>query len=138
MFAIKKKLIGLFLKLEILKKAVGIVLILITMHISVAAMALSVLANSVICQVINSWPNRKLLDYRYTEQLLDILPNILTAAAMGACVFAVGLLGLPDWATLLIQIPLGAAVYAGLSVLFKNESYSYLLTVLKNFRRKNA
>ena len=58
--------------------------------------------------------------------------------AMGACVFAAGLTGLPDWATLLIQIPLGAAVYAGLSVLLKNESYSYLLSVLKNFRRKNA
>ena len=72
------------------------------------------------------------------QQLADILPNILTAAAMGACVFAVGLLGLPDWATLLIQIPLGAAVYAGLSALLKNESYSYLLSVLKNFRRKNA
>ena len=128
----------LFLKLEILKKAVGITLILITMHISVAAMALSTLVNSVLCQIINSWPNRKLLDYRYRDQLLDILPNILTAAAMGACVFAVGLAGLPDWATLLIQIPLGAAVYAGLSALLKNESYSYLLSVLKNFRRKNA
>ena len=128
----------LFLKLEILKKVVGITLILITMHISVAAMALSTLVNSILCQMINSWPNRKLLDYRYRDQLLDILPNILTAAAMGACVFAVGLLGLPDWATLLIQVPLGAAVYAGLSALFKNESYGYLLSVLKNFRRKNA
>ena len=128
----------LFLKLEVVKKVVGIILILITMHISVAAMALSTLVNSVLCQIINSWPNRKLLDYRYRDQLLDILPNILIAAAMGACVFAVGLAGLPDWATLLIQIPLGAAVYAGLSALFKNESYSYLLSVLKNFRRKNA
>ena len=128
----------LFLKLEIVKKVVGITLILITMHISVAAMALSTLVNSILCQIINSWPNRKLLDYRYRDQLLDILPNILTAAAMGACVFAVGLAGLPDWATLLIQIPLGAAVYAGLSALFKNESYGYLLSVLKNFRRKNA
>jgi O-antigen/teichoic acid export membrane protein len=128
----------LFLKLEIVKKVIGIILILITMHISVAAMALSTLVNSILCQIINSWPNRKLLDYRYRDQLLDILPNILTAAAMGASVFAVGLAGLPDWATLLIQIPLGAVIYAGLSALFKNESYGYLLSVLKNFRRKNA
>ena len=128
----------MFLKLEILKKIVGVATIVITMNISVEAMAYGVLVNSVICQVINAWPNRKLLDYRYRDQLLDILPNILIAAAMGACVFAVGLLGLPDWATLLIQIPLGAAVYAGLSAATKNESYGYLLSVLKNFRRKNA
>ena len=128
----------LFLKLEIVKKVVGIALILITMHISVEAMALSMLVNSVLCQIINSWPNRKLLDYRYRDQLMDILPNVLTAAVMGACVYGIGLTGLPDWATLLIQIPAGAAVYAGLSAATGNESYRYLLSALKNFRRKNA
>ena len=126
----------LFLKLEILKKVIGIALILITMHISVLAMALSTLLNSLICQLINTWPNRKLLDYSYKDQLKDMLPNILLAAVMGGCVFAVGLIGLPDWATLLIQVALGAALYAGLSAATKNESYRYLLDVLKNFRNK--
>ena len=126
----------LFLKLEILKKVIGITLILITMHISVLAMALSTLVNSLLCQLINTWPNRKLLDYSYRDQIRDILPNILLAAVMGGCVFAVGLIGLPDWATLLIQVVLGAALYAGLSMATKNESYRYLLDVLKNFRNK--
>ena len=126
----------LFLKLEILKKVIGIALILITMHISVLAMALSTLVNSLICQLINTWPNRKLLNYSYGDQIRDILPNILLAAVMGGCVFAVGLIGLPDWATLLIQVVLGAALYAGLSMTTKNESYRYLLDVLKNFRNK--
>ena len=126
----------LFLKLEILKKVIGIALILITMHISVLAMALSTLVNSLICQLINTWPNRKLLNYSYGDQIRDILPNILLAAVMGGCVFAVGLIGLPDWATLLIQVALGAALYAGLSTATKNESYRYLLDVLKNFRNK--
>ena len=126
----------LFLKLEILKKVIGIALILITMHISVLAMALSTLVNSLICQLINTWPNRKLLDYSYGDQIRDILPNILLAAVMGGCVFVVGLIGLPDWATLLIQVALGAALYAGLSAATKNESYRYLLDVLKNFRNK--
>ena len=126
----------LFLKLEILKKVIGIALILITMHISVLAMALSTLVNSLLCQLINTWPNRKLLDYSYGDQIRDILPNILLAAVMGGCVFVVGLIGLPDWATLLIQVVLGAALYAGLSAATKNESYRYLLDVLKNFRYK--
>ena len=126
----------LFLKLEILKKVIGIALILITMHISVLAMALSTLVNSLLCQLINTWPNRKLLDYSYGDQIRDILPNILLAAVMGGCVFVVGLIGLPDWATLLIQVVLGAALYAGLSAATKNESYRYLLDMLKNFRYK--
>ena len=126
----------LFLKLEILKKVIGIALILITMHISVLAMALSTLVNSLICQLINTWPNRKLLNYSYGDQIRDILPNILLAAVIGGCVFVVGLIGLPDWATLLIQVVLGAVLYAGLSAATKNESYRYLLDVLKNFRNK--
>ena len=126
-----------YLKLEVIKKVVGIVLILITMHISVAAMALSTLVNSLLCQIINSWPNRKLLDYRYKDQILDILPNILMAAVMGACVYAIGLTGLPAWAALLIQITAGAAIYAGLSAAFKNESYAYLLSMLKKYLKKN-
>ena len=126
----------LFLKLEILKKVIGIALILITMHISVLAMALSTLVNSLICQLINTWPNRKLLNYSYGDQIRDILPNILLAAVIGGCVFVVGLIGLPDWATLLIQVVLGAVLYAGLSAATKNESYRYLLDVLKNFRYK--
>ena len=128
----------LFLKLEVLKKAVGIVLILITMHISVAAMAFSTLLNSVICQIINAWPNRKLLDYRYRDQLLDLFPNILTAAVMGVCVYGIGRLGLPDLVTLLIQIPVGAGIYTGLSALLKNESYGYLLSILKNILRRGS
>ncbi len=128
----------LYLKLEILKKVVGIILILITMHISVAAMALSMLVNSLLCQIINSWPNRKLLDYQYRDQIRDILPNVLMAALMGACVYGIGRIGLPDWATLLIQIPLGALIYAGLSAVSKNESFHYLLSALKHFRNGTA
>ena len=127
----------LFLKLEILKKVIGILLILITMHISVLAMALSTLVNSLLCQLINTWPNRKLLDYSYADQIRDILPNLLLAAVMGGCVFGVGLIGLPDWVTLLIKVVLGAALYAGLSAAVKNKSYRYLLDVLDNFRKKS-
>jgi O-antigen/teichoic acid export membrane protein len=127
-----------YLKLEVIKKVVGIILILITMHISVAAMALSTLVNSLLCQIINTWPNRKLLDYRYRDQILDILPNILMAAFMGVCVWGIGKLPLPDWAALLIQIPAGAAIYAGLSAAFKNESFAYLLSVLKKVLKRTG
>ena len=51
----------LFLKLEIIKKVVGMIALIITMNISVMAMAYSAIVTSIINQVINSWPNRKLL-----------------------------------------------------------------------------
>lgn len=121
----------LFLKLEVIKKIVGITALLLTMKISVMAMAYSLLATSVIGQIVNSWPNRKLLNYRYIEQMKDILPNILMAVCMGLCVWQLERLGLSDIVTLLLQIALGALIYAGGARLTKNESFAYLLQMIR-------
>ena len=69
----------LFLKLEIIKKIMGLTLLLVTMRISVMAMAYSLIVSGILSQIINSWPNWKLLDYNYIEQLRDILPSIIIA-----------------------------------------------------------
>lgn len=121
----------LFLKLEIIKKIVGIAAILITFKISVMAMALSLLVTSVLSQIINSWPNKKLMNYSYLEQLKDILPGILLAAFMGGCVYCVNFLHLNSIITLLIQVPLGGLIYIGLSYLLKLESFTYCLGMIK-------
>ena len=121
----------IFLRLEILKKIVSTVLLVVSMRISVYAIALSQLVSCVSSQLINAWPNRRLLDYRYGEQLRDMAPSILLAASMAACVRLVLLLGLRDWVTLLIQIPLGMAVYIGLSALLRVDSFRFLLEVLR-------
>ena len=116
----------MFLKLEIIKKIVGMILLLTTMRISVMAMAYSLLVSSVASQIINSWPNRKLLNYGYLEQLKDILPSILLAVCMG---FLVSLLRLFNWNTaiiLLCQIVLG----------LKLESYEYIFDMLKGLTKK--
>ena len=123
----------LFLKLEILKKIVGLAAILSTMWISVLAMAYSALVTSVLSQIINSWPNRKLLGYNYGDQLRDMLPQILLSLGMGAVVYCVSFVGLNDISTLLIQIPLGGALYVAGSKLFKIDSFEYLSSMIQGF-----
>ena len=125
----------LFLKLEIVKKIVGMIALFATMNISVKAMAYSLLVVSVLGQIINSWPNRKLLNYGYLEQLKDILPGIIIAVCMGASVYCVQFIGLSDVLTLCIQIPLGMIIYILLSKILKMESYQYLSGILIGFIR---
>ena len=127
----------LFLKLEIIKKVVGLIALVSTMFISVEAMALSLLATSVLCQIINSWPNRKLLDYGYRKQLMDILPQIAISLLMGAIVFSVSFLDLHEIVTLVIQVPLGAVVYILLSKVFHVDSFEYVMGIIKGFKNKN-
>lgn len=123
----------LFLKLEILKKIVGIILLLSTMWFGVMAMAYSLLVSSVLSQIINSWPNRKLLDYGYLEQLKDILPGIVLAVVMGVCVYPVQWIGLSDSITLCIQVVLGAIVYIIGSILLKLESFNYVWNMVRPY-----
>ena len=114
-----------FLKLEIAKKVIGMLLLLLTMRISVMAMAYSLLVSMVTGMVINSWPNKKLLKYSFKEQIIDILPNIFIAILMGGVVSVIYIFKLSDVMTLAIQIPLGAIVYIGLSIIFKIEEFQY-------------
>lgn len=126
----------LFLKLEIVKKVVGIALLLSTMWFGVMAMAYSLLISSILSQIINSWPNRKLLRYGYLEQLKDILPGIALAVLMGGCVNLVELFHLTNIVTLLIQIPLGALIYIIASALLHLESFEYLMDMIRPMVRK--
>lgn len=125
----------LFLKLEIAKKIVGMALLLSTMWFGVMAMAYSLLISSVLSQIINSWPNRKLLNYGYWEQLKDILPGIALAVFMGCCVNIVTLLQLSNVVILLIQIPMGAVIYIAASSLLHLESFEYLMDMIRPMQR---
>lgn len=126
----------MFLKLEIIKKCVGLTLLIITMRISVLAMALSLLVSGVSSLIINSWPNRKLLNYKVEDQIKDILPNIIMALIMGAVVLFIGFTSLPLILRLIVQIIVGAAIYYILSKITKNDTYIYTLNLIKQ-RRAN-
>lgn len=126
----------LFLKLEIVKKIVGLIAILATMYISVMAMAYSLLVTGILCQVINSWPNKKLLGYDYLAQLKDMLPQILLSCVMGAAAYSVSLVGLNDALTLILQVIVGVLVYVAISVVFKIESFDYIFNMIRKVTKK--
>lgn len=125
-----------FLKLEIIKKIVGMAILLSTMWFGVMAMAYSMLLSSLLSQIINSWPNRNLLGYGYMEQVRDFAPGILLSAGMGICIYFIGLLQLPTIATLLIQFIAGAAIYIVISAVLKLEEFEYLFGMIKSFFKR--
>ena len=121
----------LFLKLEILKKIVGIVVLFATMQFGVMVIAYSLLFIGLLSQLINTWPNKRLLKYGYFEQLKDILPGIALAVAMGILISLFNFLPLAEWLKLVIQIPAGIIIYLLGSMLFRLESFEYLRNTIK-------
>ena len=128
----------LFLGLEIIKKVIGAVLLLVSMWFGVLIMAYSLLIGSLINQVINSYPNRKLLNYSYIDQMKDILPNIILACIMGIGVWTISFVPLPLFIQIVLQVIAGAGIYILGSIVTKNESFEYLLDILKDFKKKRA
>jgi len=121
-----------YLKLEITKKILGFAVLIATMWFGPLVMCASGILSSFIGQVINTWPNKKLLGYSLIEQYKDIAPSILLALFMGVCVFVIGtFLPFPTILTLIIQIIVGAGIYIGLSIALKIDTFYYLLDVLK-------
>ena len=125
-----------FLKLEVIKKVLETLVLLVTLRIGVFAMALGQLFCGLVSLLINAWPNRKLLDYPYRTQLRDVLPTLALTLVMALVVWPVTLLGLNDVLTLLIQIPLGVGVYVLGSKLLKLESFELILSMLRKFLRR--
>ena len=128
----------MFLKLEIIKKVIGLAVLIATMWISVEAMAYSLLFIAVLSSFINAFPNKSLLGYSYKDQVVDIFPALMLSCVMGAAVYLIQFIGLGDILTLLIQVPLGAAVYIIGSKLLKLDSFGYVLSIFKSIIHKGS
>lgn len=125
----------LFLKMEIVKKIIGFMAIFFTMSISVEAMAWSLIFTSIASQVINAWPNKRLLNYPYIDQLKDMMPQIGLSVVMGIPVYLINMLHMNYWVTLMIQIPLGIVLYVCGAWLFKMDSFSYCFNICKGIAK---
>lgn len=126
----------IFLKLNVVNNIIGIVSLLITMNISVKAIAFSSLVWTVLSQIINSIPNKKLINYSYIEQMKDILPSILLSIFMGIIVYLFGSLPLDSVIVLFIQVCVGILIYILGSYILKYEEFFYLIDLISKLLEK--
>ena len=130
----------IFLRLEVIKKIIGLIILGISLQFGVYAIALGQVFGGIISTFINAYPNKELLDYSYKEQWIDIMPSLLISIAMGAFVYSFNFIGISAWKILVIQVVTGTIIYIGLAKVFKLESFSYLIATIKQctkYRRKH-
>lgn len=127
----------LTLKMEIIKKGYGIVALLISMRYGVIAIALAAITQSFFALGVNTYPNRKLLNYNYSEQISDTLPAICMSILMGIGVYIIGnvLCVVNDFMLLIIQIIMGILLYVMIMYIFKRDDLKYILSLIKVYKR---
>lgn len=122
----------IFFRNEVIKKIIGIGILMFTFQYGPIAIAWGMVAYSVVTAVVNSYPIKQILGYGIVEQMIDIMPNIAFASAT-----AVGA-GFGVWffsayspiLQLFIGIGAGGILAAVLALLFKPEGFVQLRRVV--------
>jgi len=125
-----------FLKLEITKKVLGIIILLISMWFGIYVLALSALFVQILCNILNAIPTKKLLGYGYLDQMRDIIPSIGMSIIMGLIICLLEFFNLNNILLLILQVLLGIIIYFALSFCLKNESLYTIINLIRNFMSK--
>ncbi len=121
----------IFLILEVIKKTIGLIILVVSLQFGVFWIAASLLIYNIIALILNMSPNVKLLRYHIGEQLADMLPSMGLSVLMGAAIYPAIWIPTFDIVKLILMIVVGMGIYLGGSLLFKIDSLKYLLTTGK-------
>lgn len=127
-----------FLKMEIIKKSGYFLIIGIAMLLTdtPVALAYSAIACTVLAVIVNCVPNIRLLGYKVSQQIRDVLPNLFCAVVMCVVVRQINLSNLPLLPEMIARILMGAVVYIAVAVLIRNESLNYVWQHLRQMLRR--
>lgn len=125
-------------KLSLVAKLISFVCLVFSARYDVVSIMYGSIVAASINFFINTYFIGKHLDYSYKELGKDILPQLALSMLMVAIVYLVEFLNYSPFITLVIQIPLGAVVYVIGSVIFKLESYVYILNMANSLLKRKA
>ena len=127
----------LFLKLEIIKKVVGVGPLLLGIFMNIRWMLWGSVLVGIFDYFLNSYYSGKFVGYSTMSQIKDIMPSLCIAIVMAVCVMALTLLDMsPIW-MLLAQLCTGSAIVIGLSETFRLPEYIEIKDTLLGVLRKS-
>ncbi len=124
----------LFFRLELVKRAMTVMMILLTMRWGIVAMLIGQIISSIVNYFLNAYFTKQLIGYPISTQIADIAPNLgISVLTTGAMFLLSSFVIVPDWALLLIQASGGILVFLSLAWLVKLESWGESLFLLRAF-----
>lgn len=100
----------LFLWLEIIKKSIAVMILLISFRFGIVGILIGQIVSSVLAYLPNSYYSKRLIDYPVSEQLTDFLPCLLLAGNIGIAVW--GLQTALPWPELIKLIVLAVLAFS--------------------------
>lgn len=120
----------LFLRLEVVKKIVGISILCITIPMGVVWMCVGKIVVTIIALIINTHYTGKLIGLGFLKQMRDLLPSLVYSFLMGAAVMLITMVVDNNLLQIIIGIAVGVVVYFVMSKITRSEEYNTLMSLV--------
>jgi O-antigen/teichoic acid export membrane protein len=118
---------GLYLRLEVAKKSLGIAILLLTIPHGLFAVVCGQAAAAVLAYLVNSTPNRRLLSFGPAEQAKALWPELVaTAGTTAMVVIGDRSIDLPLGARIACVVVLGSATYLAIMAWAAPSRFGFL------------
>ena len=126
----------LFLKLEIIKKIIGIAPVIIGIFYGIEIMLIGSVFVSFIAYFLNSYYSANLINYTTLDQIKDVLPTFLVALAVSFVMWSITLLNFSNGITLSFQFFTGGILSIAIYEVLKLPEYTELKQIILSFIKK--
>ena len=120
----------LFLRMEIIKKAIVTVAILICVPFGIMGICIGSVCTSLICLAINTYYTGQLIHVGFFRQMMDMTPTLLNSLAMGAVIYFLTLPITGNVLKLAVGIPVGMVFYLAMAWLFKRPELQEAIDII--------
>lgn len=124
-----------FLKLEVIKKIQGVIVLCITIPLGLVAMCYGKIVSSLLCLIYNTYYTRRLIGYGIGAQMKDLLPILAHTLVMWAIVLIIVHVLPSLWLQLTVGVAVGAVYYLVGARLMRFEELDEMIALLR--RRKD-
>jgi O-antigen/teichoic acid export membrane protein len=121
----------LFLKLEIIKKIIGVTVLVVSIPFGLVFMTYARIFSGMLGLYLNTYYTKKLINVGFLLQMKDLSATFLTSVVMFALVFGTTCLIENVWIKLFVGIILGSLIFVGIAMLYKFPEVGYLKSILR-------
>ena len=120
----------LFLRLEIIKKAIITVVVFVCVPFGVMGICYGAVFTSLACLAINTYYTGKLINVGFVRQMMDMAPSLLASLVMGAVVYLAVIPLASNVVKLAVGVPLSMVVYVAIAKVFRMPELKETLDIL--------
>lgn len=120
-----------FLKLEIIKRVQGIIILCVTVPFGIVVMCYGQVVSSLLSLIWNTHYTKRLIGYGYFDQMRDLMPILTHSLIMGLIVWLMVHFMPTLWLKLVVGIVSGIIYYIAGAYIMRFPEMDELLTILK-------